>query len=116
MWQLPVYAFVPDAIETSSVTKLLGLGPAYAWALVYFIAGAAIFYGLIKPDSGIDAFGLALLAATVVSQLACIAITAPTGLVAAAPQLVTPGIAAVLRFRVVTGAVRPTPDDIGPGL
>lgn len=114
VWQLFLFAAYPAALEATSVSKVLGPFWDVLWTAGYGTAGACIIYGLVKPDSGIDALGLAVLAGAIAGQLACIAVAAPLSLAQAGPQLFTPCIAAIMRFRVVTGRVRPGPDDIPP--
>lgn len=110
MWQMVMFIAWPETLAGTSVADAFGAPWGYFWSGAYAIAGGCIVYGVVKPDTGIDAFGLAILAGTIFCQLVAIVAIAPDGLTRAAPQLVTPMVAAIARLRVITGKVREPAD------
>lgn len=114
IWQFVMYLAWPEVAEVSSVSQIMGVTWGYLWALAYAVAGSCMVYGLVKPDSGADAFGLVVLAAATAGQIVCIIIILPERYAASLASLTVPMVAAIMRYRVVTGRVRRVPDDIPP--
>jgi hypothetical protein len=102
----------PGSLDNASVNDVLGPWDEI-WSVAYGVGGLCMFYGIWKPNRVADAVGLALFAgATFVNAISIWLLVGFQPQVI--PYLLGILVAATLRFRVITGRVKPRAQDILP--
>jgi hypothetical protein len=100
-----IFFYDPAAIDHNALAQTIGFGLAATWNVLYFISGAMIWYGLLRPSPRWEVIGLFMLgSATAISGVAIVSFFGMRG-AATASTLFALAAAAWLRGGFVYKAV-----------